>query len=183
MSNVSSIALPYAEALLASSKALGLISKTNKDLLLISRVLSQSKALENFLVNPLLGIDTKKNVLRQLLLDKVDNHVLVFLFILVERRRMILINTIIDCYTNLVNKSESTIIANISTAIALTNVQRDTLENKLKYVTNSKLVKLVIDINPDLIGGLVIKIGSKIIDTSLLGQLNRMTSHLSIVQR
>lgn len=183
MNNASSIALPYSEALLELSKKLGLISKTNKDLLVVSDILSQSAVLKSFLVNPLVDIETKKNVIHQLLFSQVENHVLVFLFILVERRRIVLIDMIIDCYSNLANKLEAIIIVNISTAIALTDIQQNALENRLKSITKSKVIKLVVNIKPDLLGGLVIEIGSKIIDTSLLGQINRMTSYLSTAQR
>ena len=53
------------------------------------------------------------------------------------------------------------------------------LVQKLKQMTNSKEVKLIITIDSTLIGGLIIQIGSKVIDTSLAGKLKRISFYLS----
>lgn len=172
--------LPYAEALFESSKFIQLIEKTNQDLLLISETVSNSDSLKLFLSNPLVTSETKKKVLQQLFLDQVSSHVLNFLSILVDRRRISLLSSIIDCYLTLVYKLKLTTVANIYTAAVLTDLQQKSLEKKLQDMTNSKEIKLVIQVNPELIGGFVIQIGSKIIDMSIYGQLNQMTSYLNV---
>lgn len=172
--------LPYAEALFESSQFIQSIEKTNQDLLLISETLSKSDSLKLFLSNPLVVSETKKIVLQKLFLDQISSHVLNFLSILVDRRRINLLSSIIDCYLKLVYKLKLTTVVNIYTAALLTDSQQKSLEKKLKNMTNSKEVKLLIQVNPELIGGFVIKIGSKIIDMSIYGQLNQMTSYLNV---
>lgn len=178
--SLSKASLPYAEALFESSQFIQLIEKTNQDLLLISETLSKSDLLKLFLSNPLVASETKKKVLQRLFLDQVSSHVLNFLSILVDRRRISLLNSIIDCYLILVYKLKLTTVANIYTAAVLTDSQQKSLEKKLQDMTNSREIKLVIQVNPELIGGFVIKIGSKIIDMSIYGQLNQMTSYLNV---
>ena len=76
-------------------------------------------------------------------------------------------------------KLESTTIARLTTAIDLTSEQQNVLINKLKLITKSKEIKLITKIDPNLIGGFTLQIKSKIIDTSLLGQIQKMASYLN----
>lgn len=173
------VALPYAEALLESARDLNLVEKTNQDLSLISNILLQSKDFKFFLENPLITTTAKKNILNQLLFNQINGFVLKFLLVLVDRRRINLINVIIEKYLELAYKLDSTIIAKVSTAIAFTESQQEALIEKIKQITNSKQVKLKIKIDANLIGGFTLQIGSKIIDTSLSGKLKQMAFYLN----
>nr|YP_009295792.1 ATP synthase CF1 delta subunit [Schimmelmannia schousboei]AOM64727.1 ATP synthase CF1 delta subunit [Schimmelmannia schousboei] len=175
---ISKIALPYAEALLEIARDANLIKHTNQDISVIATALSESTDLKQFLSNPLIDIEAKKNVLNKLLLNQVNDFVLKFLLVLVDRRRISLLSTIIEKYLELAYSLESTIVAQISTAVALTELQQDTLVDKIKQLTNSQHVKLVINIDSSLIGGFIIQIGSKVIDTSLSGKLKQIALYL-----
>ena len=176
---LSKIALPYAEALLESAKEMNLVKKISDDLSYVSTLLSTSNNLKTFLDNPLITPLAKKNVLNKLLLNYINDRVLKFLLVLVDRKRISLINTIIDKYLELAYKLEATVLAEVITASILTEAQQENLINKLKILTNSKQVKLVIHVNPSLIAGFIIKMGSKVIDTSLSGKLKQIAFYLS----
>nr|AYR06488.1 ATP synthase CF1 delta subunit [Rhodogorgon sp.] len=178
---VAKIALPYAEALIESARSMNLVQETTRDLDLISELLSESHGLRDFLTNPLIKPSAKKTVLQKVFSEQLNDHVFNFLYVLIDRRRIALLNSIIDSYLNLSYRLESTIIVNVSSAIALTDLQKTSLKRKVQDITDSKEVRLVISVNPELLAGLVIKIGSKIIDTSLFGQLNQMMSYLNLV--
>lgn len=178
-SSVDKAALPYAEALFESSQNMELIEKTSKDLDIILKTIESSNNLEDFLANPLIKIDAKKNVLNTLFVNQVSNHVLNFLSILVDRRRIVLLNSIITCYLNLVYQLQLVTLAEVYTAIPFSDIQKKSLQEKLQIMTNSKDIQLVININPELIGGFIVKIGSKIIDMSIYGQLNQISSYLN----
>nr|YP_009488777.1 ATP synthase subunit delta [Grateloupia filicina]AWD77346.1 ATP synthase subunit delta [Grateloupia filicina] len=179
--SVSKVALPYAEALLESVKEANLVEQTNQDLSLISTILLESIDLKVFLNNPLIASIAKKNVLNELLGNQVNDYVLKFLLVLIDRRRISLLNVIIEKYLELAYNLESTIIAEISTAIMLTELQQQALIEKLKNITQSKNVKLVVQVNPSLIAGFIVQIGSKVIDTSLSGKLKQMAFYLNSV--
>lgn len=173
-------ASPYAEALFDSSHFMQIIEKTSQDLKFISDTISKSLILEKFLSNPLVVPKDKKKVLENLFNNQISPHVFNFLFILVERRRIILLNAIIESYLNLVYALELTTVAHIYSAVVLTEIQKKALEKKLQFMTNSKEIKLMVNIKPELIGGFVVKIGSKVIDMSLSGQLSQIASYLNI---
>ena len=172
-------ALPYAEALFESSQVMQLTEKTCEDLDIISKTIEQSNSLRSFLTNPLIINNTKKKVLHDLFIDKINTHVLNFLSILVERRRINLLSVIVDCYLTFVYRLQLITVVDVYTTIMLTEVQKRALKDKLQHITNSKEIELIEHLNPELIGGFVIKIGSKIIDMSIYGQLNQISFYLN----
>lgn len=172
-------ALPYAEALFDSSRDMRFLNETGKDLEFILANTQRSSQLKSFIENPLFSAESKKNVLRQLFAGQVNDHVLNFLYVLVDRRRIELLNSIAQHYLVLVYELQLVLLAEVKTAIPLSEKQKQNLQVKLKLMTKSKEVKLVEQVDPELIGGFIIKIGSKIIDMSIHGQLNQVSSYLS----
>nr|YP_010904063.1 ATP synthase CF1 subunit delta [Caulacanthus ustulatus]WCH57314.1 ATP synthase CF1 subunit delta [Caulacanthus ustulatus] len=177
---ITKVVLPYAEALLDYSRDNQVISETNENLSAISGILLKSEDLRLFLDNPLVAKEIKKNVIKELFSTQINNFILKFILVLVDRRRISLLNLIIDKYFNLVYQLDAITIAHISTAIALNEAQQESLTNKLKVMTNSQQVKLKMNIDTNLIAGFTIQIGSKRIDTSLSGKLQQMALYLNM---
>nr|YP_009399705.1 ATP synthase CF1 subunit delta [Digenea simplex]ARW69524.1 ATP synthase CF1 subunit delta [Digenea simplex] len=173
------IALPYAEALINLSQKSDSLSEVSKNLSLISKILSESQELKVFLSNPLINIGAKKEVLKQLFQDQVNDFIINFLLVLVDRRRISFLNVIIAKYLELNYRLESITIAEVSSAIELNQEQKESLVKKIKVITQTNEVRLLINNNPDLIGGFIVKIGSKIIDASLSGKLKRISLYLN----
>lgn len=173
-------AIPYAEALFDLSKSYKLVDKTSDDLKLIRQIIASSNSLKVFLSNPLVAPEAKKKVAKNLFAQQISSNVLNFIWILIERRRIELLDSIIDTYLNLVYQLERTTVADVYSTIILTEIQKKALQKKLQIITNSKEIELIIHIRPELIGGFVIKIGSKVIDMSISGQLNQITSYLNV---
>jgi F-type H+-transporting ATPase subunit delta len=69
----------------------------------------------------------------------------------------------------------------VSTATAFTNLQKDTLIQKLKELTDAREIRLVINVEPSLIGGFLIKTESKVIDFTVKNQLQNLAKHLDTV--
>nr|YP_010619266.1 ATP synthase CF1 subunit delta [Amplisiphonia pacifica]WAX03279.1 ATP synthase CF1 subunit delta [Amplisiphonia pacifica] len=172
------IATPYAEALIDHAQSLSLLTEATKDLSSISTVLSESKDLQTLLQNPLINGFIKKDILKRLFENQINNFVMNFLLVLVDKRRVSLLQSIIQKYLQLIYILESTTIAELYSAIDITETQQESLVQKIKLMTNSNQVKLVIRKDADLIGGFVIKIGSKIIDASIAGKLKRISLYL-----
>nr|CRF40109.1 ATP synthase CF1 subunit delta [Laurencia snackeyi] len=176
---MSTVALPYAEALLDIAKQDSSLDDFTQNLSSISTVLSESKELRELLFNPIIDNTVKKEILKSLFVNQVNNSILNFLYILVDRRRISSLDVIIDKYLELNYRLESIVIAEVSAAVDLNDLQIEALTEQIKLMTQSNKVRLIISINPSLIGGFVIKIGSKIIDTSLSGKLNKISLYLN----
>nr|QCI05851.1 ATP synthase CF1 subunit delta [Dasysiphonia japonica] len=173
------ISVPYAEALLDLAKKTNLLSETEQDLSFILSTLSSSKDLQLLLANPLIGIAIKKKVLFDLFSDKINKFILNFLSVLIDRRRIVLLNAIINKYLQLAYELKSVIVADLLTAVEFSELQQEAIIEKIKLITKSDNVKLVISIDSNLIGGFIVKIGSKVIDASLSGKLNQIAFYLN----
>nr|ARW68291.1 ATP synthase CF1 subunit delta [Chondria sp. (in: red algae)] len=173
------IAVPYAEALLDIAQKQGLVSETTANLSSISVVLSESKDLNDLLLNPLVNSLLKKETIHSLFKSQVSDFIVNFLLVLVDRRRISYLSAIINKYLELAYQLESITIAEVYSAVDLNDFQQESLVEQIKIITKTNKVKLIVNKNPNLIGGFIIKIGSKIIDASLLGKLNRISFYLN----
>lgn len=171
------IAQPYAEAFLELSNKGSLDSVIN-DLNCVSSSVSGSVELKILLANPLINSLTKKNVIKSVFTDKVDISTLKFLLVLCDRGRISYVESIIDKALELAYKAASIETVKVISSTAFTSAQQEALVAKLKKMTGAEQIRLDITTNPNLIGGFVVQIGSKIIDTSIQGQLKQLSSYL-----
>nr|YP_009313495.1 ATP synthase CF1 subunit delta [Galaxaura rugosa]SCW21749.1 ATP synthase CF1 subunit delta [Galaxaura rugosa] len=171
---VNQLSSPYAEALLDLAKASNTLERINEDVNLVYQVLSQSNNLKTFLANPLINPKSKKETLQQLFSGQVSDSVLAFLLVLIDKKRITFLENILDRYIELFNLLESLITVKVISSIELTDEQQQQLINKIKDMTNNSQVKLELSVDSNLIAGFTLQIGSKVIDTSLSGQLKEI---------
>jgi F-type H+-transporting ATPase subunit delta len=174
------IALPYAEALLELVQRYQILEKANQEIIILNQVLLESTQLNIFFANPLIKSSSKKDVIKQLFSGQISDIILSFLLVLVDRKRISLVQNIILKYFELEYQIQSITIAEIITAIQLTDKQKEELIKKLEIMTNSTQVNLNITVNPDLIAGFKIQIGSQVIDTSLKNQIEQIAYFLEV---
>lgn len=172
------VAEPYAEALLDLAKSNNSLQNMTNDMNIVSQFLANSSDLKKFLGNPLITKDAKKNVVKDVLGEQIDGRTLKFLLLLVDRGRIQLLENIAEKFLELSYKQESIEIAKVTSSIKLSADQQKEIAEKLKVITGAKQIKLALKVDPQLIGGFTIEIGSKMIDTSIRGQLKQISSLL-----
>ena len=175
---LSKVAEPYAEALLELAKSNGSLKETTNDMNIVTQFLANSSDLKKFLGNPLITKDAKKNVVKDIFGEQIDGSTLKFLLLLVDRGRIEVLESIAQKFLELSYKQESIEIAKITSSIQLSADQQKSIAEKLKKITGAKQIKLALKVDPQLIGGFTIEIGSKMIDTSIRGQLKQISSLL-----
>jgi len=172
---LSKVAGPYAEALLDLAKSNDSLKETTNDINVISQFLTNSSDLKKFLGNPLITREAKKNVIKDIIGEQIAGTTLKFLLLLVDRNRIQALDSIAQKFLELAYKQESIEIAKITSSTQLSAQQQKSIAEKLKTITGSKQIKLALKIDPKLIGGFTVEIGSKMIDTSIRGQLRQMS--------
>ncbi|GAB4426537.1 MAG: F0F1 ATP synthase subunit delta [Cyanobacteria bacterium J069] len=170
----SEVSEPYAQALMSLAKSGDLTDRLGEDVTLLRSLLSDSEELQQVLANPLIKPDAKKGILRQILSDQVHPYTLNFLFLLVDRGRILFLDSVCKQYQALLRELKQAVLAEVSAPVELTEEQQEAVRNKVKELTGAQQVDLETRINPELIGGVVIKVGSQVYDTSLRGQLRRI---------
>ena len=172
------VAVPYAEAFLDLAKSNDSLKETTNDINIVSQFLANSSDLKKFLGNPLITKDAKKNVVKDILGEQIGDSTLKFLLLLVERGRIEILESIAQKFLELSYKQDSIEIAKITSSVQLSGDQQKKIAGKLKAITGAKQIKLALKVDPQLIGGFTIEIGSKMIDTSIRGQLRQISNLL-----
>jgi len=175
---LSKVAEPYAEALLDLAKSTDSLKETTNDMNIVSQFLVNSFDLKKFLGNPLITREAKKNIIKDVLGEQIGGSTLKFLLLLVDRNRIEILESIAQKFLELSYKQESIEIAKITSSIQLSSEQQKQIAEKLKIITGAKQIKLALKIDPQLIGGFTIEVGSKMIDTSIRGQLKQISALL-----
>lgn len=176
----SEVAAPYAQALLSIAQAKDAIDDINSNASEFLNLLKESGELSDFLANPVATKDAKKGVLRQVLKDDVNPQMKNFLLLLVDKGRIYLAEPILKEFQSRVREIQQTVLAEVTSAVELTDEQKETVRQKVQNMTDAKSVELETSIDPDLIGGVVIQIGSQVLDASIRGQLRRISLQLGV---
>lgn len=170
---------PYAQALMSLGKSNDLVDRFGEDVGNILDTLNGSQDLKDFVANPLAKGDLKKEVLGQVFGDAVHPFTRNFIMLLVDRRRIIFLEGICQQYLKLLRQMKQAVLAEVTSTVELNDDQKNAVRDRVKAMTNANSVDIETKIDPDLIGGVIIKVGSQVIDASLRGQLRRITLRLT----
>lgn len=177
----SKIAAPYARALYDFSNDQNIMHQVTADFQNLSVFLNETPIFRQYLNNPLVSLEAKRELLDQVLKSQLNQETFKFLNVLIDRNRINLLQSIIDSYLKLVYELASIKIIEVSTACAFTNRQKNLLIKKLKDITKAREIRLAITVDPSLIGGFLIKTDSKVIDFTVKNQLQELAKHLDSV--
>ena len=177
----SKIAAPYARALFDFSVEKNIMHQITADFQNLDLFFSETSELTEYLNNPVVQQEAKREILTKVLKSQINTETFKFLMVLIDRERINLLSAIIANYLELVYQTASIKMMEISTASAFTNAQKNTLIQKLKELTNAREIRLVINEDPSLIGGFLIKTESKIIDFTIKNQFQQLAKHLDTV--
>jgi len=175
------IAAPYARALFDFSVEKNIMHQITADFQNLEIFLDEAAELMDYLNNPIVSHSSKRDVLSKTLQSQVNTETFKFLMILIDRNRINLLKSVITNYLELVYETASIKMIEVSTAFAFTNSQKNMLIKKLKELTNAREIRLVITVDPSLIGGFLIKTQSKVIDFTVKNQLQNLAKHLDTV--
>jgi len=175
------IAAPYARALFDFSVEKNIMHQITADFQNLDIFFSETSELTEYLNNPIVKKEAKREILAKTLKSQINTETFKFLMVLVERDRINLLSSVISNYLELVYQTASIKMIEVSTASPFTNLQKNTLIQKLKELTNAREIRLVVTVDPSLIGGFLIKTESKVIDFTVKNQLQQLAKHLDTV--
>lgn len=172
---------PYAAALMSLAKSKDLVERFGQDVRSLLNVMDESQELKKFLGNPTIKPEDKKAVLQRLVGEEVDQYMRNFLMLLVDRGRIIFLEGIGKQYLALLRELNQTVLASVTSTVELNEGQQQTVRERVKAMTGATEVEIETKIDPSLLGGVIIKVGSQVIDSSLRGQLRRIGISLKAV--
>lgn len=174
------VVIPYAKALFDAGLELNEIDTFNKDLHFIEKVFNGEEKLIQVFSHPHIKKDEKKLLIENIFANKISQYTRNFLYILIDKRREKELFQIIKEFENLYDN-----YAGILNVVAVTAIEIDKKsQKKLIKVLKDKLnkeIKLTNEIDESILGGVLLKLDNKFIDSTILGQLKSMESYIKAV--
>ncbi|MBP3231182.1 MAG: ATP synthase F1 subunit delta [Anaerovibrio sp.] len=171
------LARKYGVAIFEIAKEDNKLEEYGKELAQVSKDLFSHADLKGFLTNPQVQPQAKKDILSKLVQGEISDLMFKFLLLSVDKRRIVLLEAINECYQELSNKERGIVIADVTSAFDLKEDLRQSLGKKLEEVTGKK-VQLRLHNDKRIIGGVVVKLGDKRIDGSVTGRLQALKAEL-----
>jgi F-type H+-transporting ATPase subunit delta len=167
------VARRYAKALFALAAKAGKKAPADygKDLEAFASILESSPDLLKVFANPIITADVKKAVLAGVLGKlSLKPAVANFLSLLADKERLPFVLDVTATYRALLDEAEGVMRGQLVTAYALTEARQDQIKGKLEKQSGKKLV-LSFAVDPAILGGVLLKVGDKVLDASLRAQL------------
>jgi F-type H+-transporting ATPase subunit delta len=170
--SVSGVSGRYATALFELARDEKSIDAVKGDLDKFDAMLSESADLKRLVRSPVFSAKAQLNALTAVL-DKsgISGISAKFLKVLTANRRLFAVSDAIRAFRALVAKFKGEATADVTVAETLSDRNLDALKTALKSVTGKDVV-LNVQVDPSIIGGLVVKLGSRMVDSSLRTKLN-----------
>lgn len=175
--NESKISVRYAKALFELAKDQNKLDTVKNDVELLLEM-TKIDDFNNFLKSPVITISQKQDIFKNLLEGKVDKIVLDTLLLMAQNRREAYLKitalNFLKLYRNELNITE----VELTTAIELDENSKKAIIDMLKEKVGEK-IDLKTNVNPDIIGGFIVRIEDKQLDASVSGQLQKFKKELT----
>jgi F-type H+-transporting ATPase subunit delta len=170
---ISGMAGRYANALFELALEDKAVDAVKKDLEQFDAMVAGSTDLNRLVRSPVFGVEDQLKALSAVL-DKAGIKGLAanFLRVITGNRRLFAVRDMIRSYRALVSAHKGEVSAQITVAEPLSDKNLDALKSALKTVTGGKDIDLDVKVEPAIIGGLIVKVGSRMVDSSLRTKLN-----------
>lgn len=170
---------PYADALMSLAQSQNLIDEFGSNCADLLGMLDGSPELGQILSNPIVKIADKKVILAKIVGETIHPFMVNFLMILVERRRISNLTEICQRYQAALRKLKGIVLAEVTSAVALNDTQTKSIQDRVQTITSATSVEVSTTIDPDILGGVIIKFGSQVIDSSLRAEIRRLSMSLA----
>jgi len=168
----------YAEALFAVAEAEGELAAVEDELYAFAKALEGQTKLREALTDPALPAENKKGLLRDVLGERANPHALSALGFLIDQGRAREIGRIVEELVAVAAERRAHQVAEVRSAVPLDDAQRRRLAEALSKATGRQVeVKVVVD--PNVVGGVVAKVGNEVFDGSVRTRLAEVRGRLA----
>jgi F-type H+-transporting ATPase subunit delta len=161
----------YAKAFLGLVAEKGKLDVAIKDMELVNKTISETHDLQVLLKSPVINSDKKINILKSIYSKHVSDVTMLYLELITKNRRESVLSEIAESFIAQYKAMKGITTAVVTSAAVLS----DDAKNRIEAIVQKEVggsVELSTEVNPDLIGGFVLRIGDKQLDTSILSKIN-----------
>src|SRR5699024_920506 len=167
----------YAEALFLLGQEKNNLNQLKEEFSQVQEIFENNAQLRTFLMHPRINQTDRKKLIDEAFRAFQDD-VVNTLKLVVDRQRTALIPNIIEQFIQLANDAEGIALATVYTARTISDAEKQQLEQNLKKRLNKQTIQMDNVVDPELIGGVKIRIGNTIYDGSISGKLRRIEQQI-----
>lgn len=171
------VAKRYAQAVFDLATENGTQEQWLADLTTLANAASD-RVVGEFLTSPNVPEQAKRAAIDRLLPSEAQKYARNLAYLLVQRRRFSTLPELLDVFGGLILEARGIAIADVTTAVELTAAEREQVRAQLQQIVG-KEIELRATTDPDLIGGLIARVGDRLIDASVAAQLQQMRAQLA----
>ncbi len=167
------IAVRYSKAIFLLAKEKNVLDDVKNDILLINKVCTEIKDIKRMLSTPTIQTSKKQKIFELIFKDKISSMAISFLNIITKNKREIFIPDIVRNFMEFYRKDKGIKYAVLTTATDANDNIKNSFVRILKQLYNSE-IELTTNVNKDIIGGFVLTVEDKQVDTSVANQLKEI---------
>ncbi len=174
----------YGEALfeVAMESGEGKAVELAEEIRVIRDILAQNPQFDGLMKHPAIPKQDKLQVVRDVFKGRVSDELESFLEIIVSKERYRDLDAVFTYFTDRVKEQLKIGVASVTTAVELTDAQKEAVESRLLQTSAYRKMEMNYSVEPELIGGMVIRIGDRVVDSSIRTKLESLTKQLLQIQ-
>ena len=176
------IAKTYGDALFGAGEDNGILDSLYEEVQAVCNVLTENLELKKFLGHPQIIKEEKEEAIKNIFEGRISEELIGFLLVIINNGRQNYLDSIFSYFISRVKEYKKIGVVYVSVPMPLTEGQQEAIENKLVDTTGYESLEIHYEEDASLIGGMVIRIGDRIIDSSVKYKLNELTKQLTKVQ-
>ena len=176
------ISKTYGDALFELAVEEGRIDVLEEEIIQLQKVLADNAAFGRLMNHPKIIVEEKLQVAKNVFEGRVSDELLGFLTIIISKDRYRDIDAILEYFIAEVKRYKGIGVATVTTAVPLKEDQRGKIEQKLLNTTQYAKMEMHFQVDEALIGGMVVRIGDRVVDSSVRTKLDSLTKQLLQIQ-
>ncbi len=171
------LAIKYSKAMFLLAQEEGKLNEYGAELKALAEALEATPELKAFLESPMIPRQAKQEAVEKIFAGELSPMVLNFLRLLLDKQRVSSLEEIVRQYENFANEAQGILVADVTTARAMSEALGDRLIAKLGELTGKK-IKLRKHLDEKLLGGAVVRMGDTLVDGSLKSRMKALEAQL-----
>ncbi|MCR4739943.1 MAG: F0F1 ATP synthase subunit delta [Lachnospiraceae bacterium] len=176
------ISKTYGDALFETALEQGRVDELYDEVITLKEVLKDNPDFSRLMNHPKILKEEKEELAESVFKGRFSDELTGFLRLIISNKRYEFTGDILDYFTDTVKEYKKIGVAYIKTPMELSDKQKKAVHEKLLATTGYESMELNYEIDKSLIGGMVIRIGDRVVDSSVASKLNALTKELMNIQ-
>lgn len=172
----------YGEALYELATEQNKIDMFLSEVKTILQVLAQNKDFEKLMLHPKISKTEKVEVTKNVFEGRVSAELTGFITLIVSKERYSSLEDILNYFVDRVKEEKGIGVATVTTAVPIGEILKKQIEERLLETTKYKEMEMKFNVDPSIIGGMIIRIKDRVVDSSIQTKLNELQKQLYQIQ-